>query len=131
MKTKEKGLQDSIPSLHIHTMTAEGELLIMLPASFAQEESLSASENQKWEIRHAFERGKLQCVTTMFGYHIEKGILTINAQEADIVKEVFERFIAGESCRKTGRDLNNRGVPRPLDGKWGYIIFQNFKILLF
>ncbi len=105
---------------NIHTMTAEGELLITLLASFAQEESRSASENQKWKIRHAFERGELQCITTMFGYHIEKGILTINTQEAEIVKEVFERFVAGESCRQIGRDLNNRGVPRPLGGKWNY-----------
>ena len=35
----------------IHTISAEGELMMTILASYAQEESLSASENQKWRIR--------------------------------------------------------------------------------
>ena len=36
---------------NIHTLGGEGELMLTILASYAQEESLSASENQKWRIR--------------------------------------------------------------------------------
>lgn len=44
---------------HIHTISSDGELMMTILASFAQEESLSASENQKWRVRKAFENGEL------------------------------------------------------------------------
>lgn len=43
---------------NIHTIGADGELIITILASYAQEESRSASENQKWRIRKNFEEGK-------------------------------------------------------------------------
>lgn len=42
---------------NIHTMSADGELMMTILASYAQEESLSASENQKWRVRRNFEEG--------------------------------------------------------------------------
>ncbi len=117
---KSMGIDIYFENEQIHTMTAEGELLITLLASFAQEESRSASENQKWKIRHAFERGELQCMGTMFGYTIEGGTLRVNDAEAEIVCEVFRRVIAGESMRQIGIDLNQRRIPRPFGGKWNF-----------
>ena len=43
---------------NIHTISGEGELFLTLLASFAQEESLSVSDNVKWRIRHGFEEGR-------------------------------------------------------------------------
>ena len=42
---------------NIHTVSADGELMLTILASYAQEESLSASENQKWRIKKNFEEG--------------------------------------------------------------------------
>lgn len=42
---------------NIHTMSADGELMLTILASYAQEESRSASENQKWRIKRNFEEG--------------------------------------------------------------------------
>ena len=39
----------------IHSLSSDGELMLSILASYAQEESLSASENQKWRIRRDFE----------------------------------------------------------------------------
>lgn len=52
---------------NIHTLSADGELMLSILASYAQEESLSASENQKWRIRKNFEEGK-PWNGTMLGY---------------------------------------------------------------
>ena len=41
----------------IHSMSGDGELMLTILSAFAQEESRSASDNQKWRIRKAFENG--------------------------------------------------------------------------
>lgn len=42
---------------NIYTLSADGELMMTILASYAQEESRSASENQKWRIRANFQKG--------------------------------------------------------------------------
>lgn len=43
---------------NIHTIGADGELILTILASYAQEESRSTSENMKWRIKKNFEEGK-------------------------------------------------------------------------
>ena len=45
-----------------------------------------------------------------FGYYTEDKKWFPNDSEADIVREVFQRFVDGEGMRKLGVDLGNRGV---------------------
>jgi DNA invertase Pin-like site-specific DNA recombinase len=40
-------------------------------------------------------------------------VLEINEKQAPIVRGIFERFIAGDSCMTIAQDLNARGVPSP------------------
>jgi site-specific DNA recombinase len=42
-----------------------------------------------------------------------------NEAEADVVREIFRRFAAGEGPRAIARDLNARGVPGPYGRPWG------------
>jgi DNA invertase Pin-like site-specific DNA recombinase len=42
---------------NIHSKSSDGELMLTILASFAQEESLSVSENCKWRIRNKFRQG--------------------------------------------------------------------------
>lgn len=79
---------------NIHSLSAEGELMLTILASYAQEESFSASENQKWRIRKSFENGELVNLRFLYGFQIKKGILTPHPDEALIVNEVFDRVIA-------------------------------------
>ncbi|MGI6199603.1 MAG: recombinase family protein [Christensenellales bacterium] len=103
---------------NIHTMSAEGELMLTILASYAQEESLSASENQKWRIRTGFENGELLNWRFLLGYRISKDDITVDEETAPIVREVFDRVIAGESFSAISRDLNARGFACALGGKW-------------
>ena len=103
---------------NIHTMSADGELMITILASYAQEESRSASENQKWRIRRGFERGELVNLRFLFGYRIEKGKVSIAPEAAEVVREVFRRALDGESLTSLAIDLNRRGITGALGGKW-------------
>lgn len=103
---------------NIHTMSADGELMLTILASYAQEESLSASENQKWRVRKGFENGELLNWRFMYGYRICKGKIEIDPQQAEIVREVFRRAVDGESFGSISRDMEHRGVPRVFGGTW-------------
>lgn len=103
---------------NIHTMSADGELMLSILASYAQEESLSASENQKWRIRKGFEKGELINWRFLLGYNVTKAGITIDEDSAMIVREIFSRVIAGESFNSISRDLNDRGLTCALGGKW-------------
>ena len=95
---------------NIDTLTAEGELLLTLLAAFAQAESLSASENMKWRYRKGFEKGEVMGVRRLFGYEIEKGVFTIDEERAQIIRDIFDRFNAGESMESIARSLRESGV---------------------
>lgn len=103
---------------NIHTISADGELMMTILASYAQAESLSASENQKWRIRKAFENGEIVNLRFLFGYRIDGAKIEIDPAQADIVREVFERAVNGESFTAIAKDLNNRSITRCLGGKW-------------
>ena len=80
---------------NIHSISPDGELLLTILASYAQEESLSASENRKWQIRKDFEKGKIGSIT-IFGYRRNAdGVLEIEPDEAEIVRMIFSDYLSG------------------------------------
>lgn len=115
---KSMGIDVYFEEQHIHTISADGELMMTILASYAQEESLSASENQKWRVRKAFENGELINLRFLFGYSITADGVQINEKEAAVVREIFSRFNGGESMSSISRDLNARGYRGALGGKW-------------
>lgn len=115
---KSLGVDVFFEEQNIHTMSADGELMLAILASYAQEESLSASENQKWRIRKAFENGELVNLRFLFGYNITASGIQVNEREAAIVREIFTRFNGGESLSAISRDLNDRGCERTFGGTW-------------
>lgn len=102
----------------IHTMSADGELMLTILASYAQEESRSASENQKWRIRKSYERGEIMCWRYMFGYNITKDSIEIDPEEAPIVREMYRRVIAGHSLSSICKWLNDNRYFGALGGRW-------------
>ena len=56
-RLKELGIEVRFEKERINSLADEGELLITIMASFAQEEVRSLSENVKWGLRKRFEQG--------------------------------------------------------------------------
>ena len=103
---------------NIHTMSADGELMLTILASYAQEESLSASENQKWRIRRNFENG-MPWNGTMLGYRYDKGALVIVPEEAKTVKRIFNEYLSGLGLTAIAKRLNADGIPTRFGNAWG------------
>ena len=103
----------------IHSMSGDGELMLTILSAFAQEESKSASDNQKWRIRKGFEDGELMCLRTMFGYRISKESgIEIDPEQAGIVREIYARIIRGDTLNSITRWLNRNGLYGSFGGKW-------------
>lgn len=102
---------------NIYTLTADGELMLTLLASFAQEESLSASENQKWRIRKGFEQGKAS-TCQMLGYRLVDGEITIVPKEAETVRRIFELYLQGYGMQKIANIINEEGHCTVKGSEW-------------
>jgi len=97
---------------NIHSKSGDGELLLTILASYAQEESLSASENCKWRIRKRFENGEQVSLRFIFGYQIVKGKVEIDPEQGAVVRMIFEDYIGGLGGGKIAEKLMEMGVPR-------------------
>ena len=116
---KDIGVDVYFEEQRIHTLSAEGELMLTILASYAQEESKSVSDNQKWRIRKGYEQGELMCWRFLFGYRISKESgVEIDPVEGPIAQEVFDRVANGESLNSVVRWLNRSGHYGALGGKW-------------
>lgn len=94
---------------NIHSFLNEVEPLLILLASFAQEER-STSENVKWGIRKNFEKGIVNSTKAPYGYRWDGEKFRIINEQADIEKEIFRRYLDGESAYSIAKDLANKGV---------------------
>ncbi len=101
----------------IHTMSADGELMLTILASYAQEESRSASENQKWRIKRNFEEG-IPWNGAMLGYRLKDGRYEIVPMEAELVRRIYTEYLAGDGYQAIAKRLTEEGVPSRFGGKW-------------
>ncbi len=109
---------------NIHTIGTEGELMLTLLASFAQEESRSVSENQKWRIRKLFEQGQATGGNAL-GYRFQDGTFQIVPEEAETVRQIFEDFLSGMGINAITKKLNRTSIPAKRGGSWGETSVSN------
>lgn len=102
---------------NIHTLSADGELMLSILASYAQEESLSASKNQKWRIRKNFREGK-PWNGVMLGYRQQDGKYIVVPEEAEIVQRIYAEYLAGKGLEAIANGLNADGVPTRKGNVW-------------
>ncbi len=102
---------------NIHSMSGDGELMLTILASFAQEESLSASENQKWRIKKNFSEGK-PWNGVILGYRMENGQYVIMPDEAVIVQKIFRYYLDGFGYDTIARKLNEENIKTRLGYEW-------------
>ena len=102
---------------NIHSMSGDGELMLTILASYAQEESRSVSENCKWRIRQKFQQG-IPTTTRLNGLRIDHGKVTVIPDEAKAVALIFELRRSGMGKNGIARELNRRGIPAKRGGIW-------------
>lgn len=125
---KEIGVDVWFEDEGIHSMDGDGELMLTILASFAQEESRSISENCKWGIRKRYEKGEPRH-GILYGYRAKGGTLVIEESEAEVVRRIFRMFLDGDSCYMIAKKLNAEGITTYYGKEWnnrviGYMLRQ-------
>ena len=115
---KDLGIAVCFEREKINSLTADGELMLSLLASFAQEECLSARENSRWSIKKRFEKGEIVGMAHLYGYDYIDGRLVINDEEAEIVRMIYRDYLSGMQSGEIVSKLNALGIPKKLGGKW-------------
>ncbi len=110
---KDLGIEVRFEKEHIHSLSEDGELMLTLLASFAQEESRSISENVKWGVRKRFQSGEIGAANKhILGYRYDDGLrkYVIIPEEAEAVRWMFQMYIDGVPLRGIAESMNSAGI---------------------
>lgn len=114
---KQIGVDVYFEEQNIHSISSDGELMLTILASYAQEESLSASENQKWRIKRNFENG-MPWNGTLLGYRYENGKYILVPNEAETVRLIFDSYLSGMGITAIMKMLNEKGIRSRNGNAW-------------
>jgi len=106
---KSLGIDIFFEEQRIHTLSAEGELMLTILAGYAQEESRSVSENIKWRIRKDFKEGKPN-TGTLLGYRMKNRVLQVIPAEAEVVRQIFNYYLSGMGVLAIRKKLMAKGI---------------------
>ena len=94
---------------NIDTRASDGELRLTIMASIAQEESRKTSERVKWGQKRRMEQGVV-FGRDLMGYSVRGGRLTVNEEEAAIVRAIFHKYTnEGKGTHVIARELAEEG----------------------
>lgn len=108
---KEKNIAVYFEDEKINTLTMDGELLLVVLSSVAQQEVENISANVKKGLKMKMKRGELVGFQGCLGYDYNKEdkTITVNEKEAEIVRYIFNRYIEGAGGSVVGQELENLG----------------------
>lgn len=112
---KEKGVAVYFEDEKINTLSMDGELLLVVLSSVAQQEVENISNNVKKGLAMKMSRGELVGFAGAYGYNYdpETKEITINQEQSKIVQFIFNRYVTGTGTSTIARELEQMGVPNP------------------
>ena len=113
---------------NINTLTESSEFLITLFSGFAQAESESLSKNVAWGWRKSAEAGNVYFqYKKMLGYR--KGVdgqPEIVPEEAEIIRRIYRRYLAGCSLGQIKQELEQDNIPTAQKvERWSSAVIHN------
>ena len=107
---KELGVEVRFEKENISSLSRDGEVMLSILASFAEQESVNLSNNIKWTFLKKFKNGEVHSHQKMLGYRWEGDERLVVPEEAEIVRFVFSEYLAGKSYVAIARELDEKGV---------------------
>ncbi len=108
-RLRERNISVRFERENIDSLSPDGELMLSILASYAQEESLSISENVKWGIRKRFSQGRFLAYT-IYGYRWVDDHFEIIEEEAEAIRFMYHSFAEGMMLTEISDALAERGI---------------------
>ena len=88
-------------------------MFLSMMSAFAQEESVSISKNMRKGAVMRMQNGTFRLSQPPYGYRLDEyGLLTIQPEEAEVVRWIFESFLSGKGIQQIGKELENQNIPK-------------------
>lgn len=132
---KALGISVVFEEQNIDTSAVSGEMLTAIFAACAQAESDSISKNVRWGVQKRMQNGTYLPPHQPFGYYIEDREIHIHPVQAGYVREIFNRYLAGENVVEIAAYMKDeqRSYPELANWIWDYhtisCILRNEKYL--
>ena len=116
---KEKGIAIYFEEERINTLEISGEIMLTVLSAMAQQESENISSHVKLGLQMKQKRGELIGYNGCLGYVYDKNTkqITVNYEEAEIVRYIFERYCQGVGCTTIAKELTNMKYKTPTGKK--------------
>jgi DNA invertase Pin-like site-specific DNA recombinase len=113
-----KGVGVFFESDNIATFDPDSELRLTIMASLAQDELRKLSTRLRFGYEQSIKKGRVLGQSNILGYDKQDGRLTINEQEAAIVRRIFSLYLERRlGVRGIANLLEAEGVVNPSTGK--------------
>ena len=109
---KEKDIAVFFEDENINTLSMDGELLLVVLSSVAQQEVENISSNVKKGLAMKMSRGEIVGFAGALGYDYdpETKTISVNEEEAKVVRYIFKRYIEGMGAHVIARELEQMGA---------------------
>mgnify|MGYP000372152793 FL=1 len=110
-KLKKLGIGVFFEEQNINTLKIDSEMLIGFHSVLAQAESENISANVRWGIRQRMRSGTYSFRYNLLGYKKgEDGKPKIVKEEAEIIKDIYNKFLDGLSLREIKKYLEENNI---------------------
>lgn len=109
---KQKDIPVFFEDENINTLSMDGELLLVVLSSVAQQEVENISANTKKGLAMKMSRGEMVGFVAALGYDYdpETKQISVNEEEAKVVRYIFRRYIEGAGGNKIAKELEAKGI---------------------
>lgn len=112
---------------NLNTLESDSEMLITMMGAFAQAESESMSQNIRWGKRQAMREGRVSIQYRRL-YAYERGEdrkPRVIPEQAEVVRRIYDSFLAGHSMRMIKESLERDGVTNVSGGReWSISVIR-------
>lgn len=120
-RLRDKGVKIFFEKENIDSLDAKCDMILSIYSSLAEEESRSISTNIRWAHQKKVERGEVVLnFNNIYGYQQDEDKnVTIKIQEAEVIREIYHKYLIGYSIRRIIRELKENEIKSPLgSSKW-------------
>ncbi|MDR1906288.1 MAG: recombinase family protein, partial [Clostridiales bacterium] len=117
---REKGVRIFFEKENIDSLDSKCDMILSIHASLAEDESRSISTNIRWRKQKQVEAGEVSYnFSLLYGYRQakaeddEKRTVTVCEPEAEVIRDIYFKYLIGYTYREIIRDFEERGIKPP------------------
>lgn len=116
---RDLGIEVIFEKEQIHSFDSTSEVFLIIAATIAENDLQVDSERQRWSIDHRIRNGWISIGACLYGYRMTKdNDLVIVPEEAEVVRRIYDMYLAGHGGMAIAKALNTDGLRTVLGNEW-------------